>query len=284
MIKKVSILTHPRSTEAADLAHRSEHVLREAGVRVVRTQRARGQDRNLDSDTDILFAVGGDGTVLRAQRLGLKWQVPVFGIGAGRLGFLAEVTPSDLDDALDRIIRGDFAVERRSTLDVTHYRQENCLSKYTALNDAVLARGRNPRSLWVEVRVDGAILASYVTDGIIAATATGSTAYSLAAGGPVLAPDLPNILLTPIAAHLSFVQSVIVSDRSRIELSLVRSQDAQLAVDGQVDVPVLFGDRLLITGSPQAAQFIRLTPPNNFYSQLVARLQHNLARFDSSRK
>ena len=278
MLKRVALLTHPRSREAAELAQRLEAALRRGNVELLRTQRAQGRDRELPRGVDLLVAVGGDGTVLRAQRLAVPFGVPVLGVGAGRLGFLAEVTPDQLEGAMSRLLAGDYTVEHRRLLEVVHERDGATPGRFTALNDAVLARGRSPRSLWIQVKVDGAHLANYVADGIIAATATGSTAYSLAAGGPILAPDLPNIVLTPIAAHLSVVQSLILSPGARIELSLLRSQDAALAVDGQVDVTVAFGDRLIIGSSETSARFVRLTDASRFYTQLVSRLQHNLER------
>ena len=278
IVRRVAILVHPRSDEAYQLGNRTQRLLSQAGIAVDRTRRRRGEDASLSPDTDLLVAIGGDGTVLRAQRLAVPCHAPVLGVAAGRLGFLAEVAPRDLDAAIARVLKGEYSVEHRRLIEVTHIREGKSLGVHTALNDAVLSRGRTPRSLWIAVTVDGARVANYVADGIIAATATGSTAYSLAAGGPILAPDLPNILLTPIAAHLSFVQSLVLSERSHVELSLVRSQDAALSMDGQVDVQVAYGDRVVITSSVETARFVRLTPPSHFYSQLVARLQHNLAR------
>jgi len=253
-------------------------MLRAAGVQTQRTQRERGKDRSLPADVELLIAVGGDGTVLRAQRMAVPAGIPVLGIAGGRLGFLAEIAPPQLDDAIRRLLTGDYRIEHRGMLNVVHERDGRVHGDHSALNDAVLARGRSPRSLWISVSVDDAHLANYVADGIVAATATGSTAYSLAAGGPILAPELRNVILTPIAAHLSIVQSVILSPESRIELKLVRSQDASLTVDGQVDTTFSLGDRLLITTSDVQARFVRMTPMSQFYTQLVARLQHDLDR------
>lgn len=232
----------------------------------------------VDGDAGMVIAVGGDGTVLQAQRLAIPNRTPVLGVSVGRLGFLAEVLPADLESSLERIIDGDYRVEERSLLEVAHYRESEHLGTYNALNDVVLARGCSPSSLYISAKVDDASLAHYVADGIIAATATGSTAYSLAVGGPVLAPELPNILLTTIAAHLNFVQSIVLSSKSTIELSLLRSQEASLSVDGQVNASVEYGDRLVIESGKGSARFVRLQKPNHFYTQLVARLQHNLAR------
>jgi NAD+ kinase len=278
VIKRAALLTHPRGREAAELAGRIETAFRAAGVRVERTQRAHGKDRQLAPGVDLLVAVGGDGTVLRAQRMAVETRVPVLGVGAGRLGFLAEVTPEELDGAIACLLRGEYRIEHRRLLDVIHDRGDKRLATYAALNDAVLARGRSPRSLWISVSVDGAHMANHVADGLIAATATGSTAYSLAAGGPIVSPELAHIVLTPIAAHLSVVQSVIVPGESRVEMALVRSQDAALTVDGQVDVTVSYGDRVTVTNSETTAQFVRFTPPSQFYTELVPRLQHNLER------
>ncbi len=279
MFKRVDLLLHPRNREAPLLAQRIEKKLRSRGVEVGRTQREHGRDRKLGPSVDLLVAIGGDGTVLRAQRLAVERDVPVLGVGAGRLGFLAEIAPQDLDDGLERLVAGAYRIEERSLIEVLHERSGGQhVGTYTALNDAVLARGRSLRSLWIAVTVDGVHLANYVADGIIAATATGSTAYSLAAGGPILTPELRNIVLTPIAAHLSVVQSLILSGDAKIGLSLVRSQDAQFSVDGQLDVTVSYGDKLTVTMADTTAKFIRVSAPSRFYTELVARLQHDLDR------
>lgn len=277
-MRKVEVLTHPRSREAAEVAEKVEKTLRSAGVDTRRTHRQHGRDADLLPGTELLVAIGGDGTVLRAQRLAVRAEIPVLGVGAGRLGFLAETVPEDLDAALAQLLRGEFREELRSLIGFTHHRHSGQVESHTALNDVVLARGRNPRSLWIDVKVDGASMAHYVADGVIAATPTGSTAYALAAGGPILSPELPAIVLTPIAAHLSIVHSVVIAEGSCIELALLRPQDAALSVDGQVDLQVGYGDRLVITTSEQRARFLRLTPPNQFYAKLVPRLQHNLSR------
>ncbi len=277
-LSKVLIITRPRSREAAELADLAERTLRDAGVTVERSRRERGRDCPPTRGTDLLIAVGGDGTVLRGQRTAAQHQIPVLGVSAGRLGFLAETDRDELPEALRRLLQGDYREEERSLLNIEHHREGAQIERYTALNDAVLARGARPRSVWISVKVDGALLGHYVADGIIAATATGSTAYSLAAGGPILAPEMSNILLTPIAPHLSTVHSTVLPEGSLVELSLVRPQDAAVSVDGQLDVPVLYGERLLISTSPERARFIRLSPPSAFYSQLVPRLQHNTER------
>jgi NAD+ kinase len=278
VLKRVDLLVHPRNREAPALAQRIEKRLRAAGIQVGRTQRAHGKDRELDPSVDLLVAIGGDGTVLRAQRLATECRVPVLGVGAGRLGFLAEVAPHELDDALERLVSGEYRVEHRSLLAIRHEREGQRDGVYTALNDVVLARGRSLRSLWIAVSIDDTHLANYVADGIIVATATGSTAYSLAAGGPILAPELRSIVLTPIAAHLSVVQSLVLSGDARVSLSLVRSQEAQTSVDGQADIAVAYGDKLTVTTADETARFVRLTPPSQFYTELVPRLQHDLDR------
>lgn len=278
MSRTVALLSHPRSEEAKRLSGRISRVLAAGGVAVEPVRRERGVDGQLPPGSELVVAVGGDGTVIRAQRLAIAHELPVLGVGAGRLGFLAELTPEELDDALGRVIGGEYTVEHRGMLDVVLYRRDGASERHVALNDTVLARGRRPSSLWFSVAVDDTHLANYVADGVIAATATGSTAYSLAAGGPILAPELRDIVITPIAAHLSVVQSIILPAATRIELRLLRSHDASIAIDGQVDRTVALGDRLVVTASERTARFVRLTPPGQFYTELVARLQHNLDR------
>jgi len=276
VINRVLILSHPMSEDASQLANKAIQLLHSYGLEVQHILNIREIEPDSYDPPQLVIAIGGDGTVLRAQRLGLKHRIPVLGVAAGRLGFLAEVPPQMLEEALKKVVNGEYRIEHRHTIQISHMRDNSCIGRYIALNDAVLARGTKPRSLAITVFVDGVLLAKYVADGIIAATATGSTAYSLAAGGPILSPELSELLLTPIAAHLSFVRSIILPSTSDIDLTLARPQEALLSVDGLVDTPVEYGDHLLVTGSPETAQFIRLTPPRHFYSQLVAKLQYNL--------
>ncbi len=276
-MKHAAILTHPSSPEAPAVTRRLERLLGDAGVEVSHLA-CYDDGEEPPGSTDMVVAVGGDGTVLQAQRLAVPRELPVLGVAAGRLGFLAEIEPETLEESLGSVLEGRYRIERRCLVRVVQVRDGRDIGSYSALNDVVLARGRTPQSLWISVKIDGASLANYIADGVIAATATGSTAYSLAVGGPVLAPELPNILLTSIAAHLSFVQAIVLPAEARIELALLRAQESFLSVDGQVNVPVQYGDDLVVTSSDERAQFVRLGSPSRFYAQLVARLQYNLAR------
>lgn len=277
MIKSVSILTHQSHLEAPVIADRITEILGRSGVNAEVLGETE-HDGGLPGNPDMVIAVGGDGTVLHAQRLAVPREVPVLGVSAGRLGFLAEVLPPDLESALEHILAARYRIEQRHLIDVKLTRESGEAFRYSALNDIVLARGCMPNSLYVAAKVDGASLANYVADGIIAATATGSTAYSLAVGGPILAPELPDILLSTIAAHLSFVQSIVISPASQVELTLLRDQEASLSVDGRINTPIKYGDVMVVKSSSKHAQFVRLRDANHFYAQLVARLQHNLAR------
>lgn len=283
-MRRAALLVHPRNPAARDIRRIAERELRDAGVELECIAEDGSQDGPaLPDGADVLIAIGGDGTVLRAQRMAVPRGVPVLGVACGRLGFLAEVAPDDVEQRLAQLLNGAFRIERRALLSATLLRPGAEEERYYALNDAVLARGQVPRSLSLEVAVDGADTAHYVADGLIAATATGSTAYSLAAGGPILAPELRNLVLTPIAAHLSFVRSTILREDSVVEVRLAREQEAFLAVDGQVDVQVQIEHRVRIQIADVSALFVRFGPPSDFYRQLVPRLQHNLARLSTRR-
>lgn len=283
-MRKAALLVHPRNPSARDIRALTEHRLASAGVEVECIVEDGSRDGPaLPDGAEVVIAIGGDGTVLRAQRIAVPREVPVLGVACGRLGFLAEVPPAEVEQRLDDLLAEAFRIERRALLLASLVRPSGGAESFLALNDAVIARGQIPRSLSLEVAVDGAPTAHYVADGLIAATATGSTAYSLAAGGPILAPELRSVVITPIAAHLSFVRSTILPAESVVDVRLVREQEAFLAVDGQVDLPVGIDDRVQIRIADQVARFIRFGPPSDFYRQLVPRLQHNLARVSTQR-
>ncbi len=233
--------------------------------------------REVVPDHDLLVVLGGDGSMLRAGRLAAPHGVPVLGINLGRLGFLAEVQPGEWAEVLPRVLAGDFWLEERMLLRVEHYRSGWLLSGHDALNEAVVGRGALAPPARLRTLIDGYEFTTYVADGLILATPTGSTAYALAAGGPILPPDLKNILLIAIAPHLSLDRAVVLAQGATVEV--IPNTDAEhaalLSVDGQVRENLRDGDSVRVHMGASAARFARVRPPNYFYASLMARMNNN---------
>jgi NAD+ kinase len=192
---------------------------------------------------DMFLALGGDGTVLSVcRRLGER-QRPVLGIKFGHKGFLAEVLPDELEETGHRLAARHFMVSPRMRVEATLLRRGRSVERLVALNDVVVHSGPLARVIFLDVRVDHELVYSYDADGVILATPTGSTAYSLAAGGPIVAPDLAALVITPICAHTLAARSMVVSASSRVEVRVQsRERTAALTADGQVAAKVLNGD------------------------------------------
>jgi NAD+ kinase len=223
---------------------------------------------------DLLVAVGGDGTMLRVSHLCSPLNVPILGINMGRLGFLIQYSRTEWQIALEKLLKGEYWIENRMMIRAEHARAGESLGNWHALNEAVVCRTAAVRPVRFSVSVDGMQLTNYVADGLIAATPTGSTAYALAAGGPILPPELRNILVVPIAPHLSFDRSVVLSEGTSISITL-RSGDAVLSVDGQIPIGLVEGDVVEVRAGEYAAQFVRFGDPGYFYRNLTAHMNQN---------
>lgn len=298
----IGILYHPNKPESLTLSEEIEQFLHKHNH--IRTWResawAVGEaDFQLPDDISLLITLGGDGTLLRAARLGAAIGIPMLGVKMGRLGFLAEILPEDWQTPLLDVINGNYWIEERmmvrarverpmptkseagssksstDIVDKTNAGDEKfqLLCEYDALNDVVLSRGDLARIVRISVELDGGYLTKYTCDGLIVSTATGSTGYALAVGGPILPPELRNILVIPIAPHLSMDRSVVLSEGSEVRMRVYSDHDAMLTVDGQVVVTVEDGDHVVVTGAPHLARFIRLREPSYFYQSLMDKLK-----------
>ncbi|HVM70483.1 MAG TPA: NAD(+)/NADH kinase [Anaerolineales bacterium] len=227
-----------------------------------------------EGEFDLLIAVGGDGTMLRASHLCAPCNVPILGINVGRLGFLMQFGRDQWRSALEQLLKGDFWIENRMTIRAEHIRADESLGKWHALNEAVVCRTAAVRPVRLSASVDGMQLNNYVADGLIAATPTGSTAYALAAGGPILPPELRNILLVPIAPHLSFDRAVVLSEGSSVSITL-RGGDAVLSVDGQIPIGLAEGDLVDVCAGEYVAHFVRFGDRGYFYRNLTAHMNQN---------
>ncbi len=229
-----------------------------------------------NGEFDLLIAVGGDGTMLRAGHLCAPYGVPILGVNLGRLGFLIQVQQSEWHDMLERLFKGEAWIENRMMLRVEHIRAGEVIGAWQALNEAVVGRGQYLRPVKLAASADGHLLTTYIADGLIASTATGSTAYALAAGGPILPPELRNILIVPIAPHLSVDRAVVLAEGSSISID-VKSENAVLSVDGAIPTGLAEDDRVDIRAAEYTAQFVRFGDAGYFYRNLTAHMNQNPA-------
>ena len=229
-----------------------------------------------NGDFDLLIAVGGDGTMLRAGHLCAPCGLPILGINLGRLGFLIQVQQNEWHDMLDRLFNGEAWIENRMMLRVEHVRAGEVLGTWQALNEAVVGRGQYLRPVKLTASADGHMLTTYIADGLVVATPTGSTAYALAAGGPILPPELRNMLIVPIAPHLSVDRAVVLAEGSSISID-VRSENAVLSVDGAIPTGLAEDDRVDVHAAGYTAQFVRFGDAGYFYRNLTAHMNQNPA-------
>lgn len=224
---------------------------------------------------DVLIALGGDGTMLRAGHLCAQSRLPVLGINIGSFGFLTEVKEGEWNDALHKLLQGDYRLEDRLMLRAEHWRNEEIIQSWDALNEVLVGRGYEIRPVHLFVSVDGFPLTTYVADGLIAATPTGSTAYSLAVGGPILLPELHNFILIPVAPHFSVDRAIILSKDSRVRIIPHTRNDAVLSIDGQTPVPMLEGDYVDVFTGKNMVSFIRFQNPGYFFRHLARYMEKN---------
>jgi NAD+ kinase len=221
---------------------------------------------------DLLLTLGGDGTILRAARCVAPHNTPILGINLGRVGFLTEAEPETWRDVVSRALVGDYWLEERMMLRAVVLREGKVLGQAEALNDVVVGRGARARVVCLRTEVDGGELATYVADGLIVATPTGSTAYALAAGGPVLPPQLRNILLVPVAPHLSMDRPVVLAEGVTVRIVVTGGRPAVLTVDGKVEAEMESGDEVAVAAGSHVARFARVQEETYFYKTLVSRL------------
>ncbi len=269
----VGLLYHPRIAESQHLAAEMLEFLEGHSVsawigsgwdeQAVAEQAAR---------LDMLVTLGGDGSMLRAARMASPHGIPILGVNLGRLGFLAEVQPQEWPERLRQVLAGDYWVEERMMVHAECWRDQETLGSYEALNDVVISRGSLARVVRLPTYIDGGFLTTYIADGLIVSTATGSTAYALAAGGPIVPPELKNMLLIPLAPHLSLERAIVLSQGSMVRVKVHTDHTAILTVDGQTEVELADGDWVQVVASPRVGRFIRLQDRAYFYATLMQRL------------
>lgn len=276
-LHKIAILANPLIDDALVLADDVAAFLNAEGAEATAGSLYDADLRQAISSRqfDALIALGGDGTMLRAGHLCAPAGVPLLGINVGHFGFLVEVKRENWRDSLPNLLSGDFRHEERMMILARCSRQGHVDASFDVINDVVVARGQHVRPIEVEADLEGARIARYNADGLIAATATGSTAYALAAGGPILPPELRNILLMPVAPHLSVDRAVVLAEGASICITVRTEHEAVVSVDGQDPLAMVSGDCVQVTANEKSLHMIRFQDPGYFYRNLTAYMEHN---------
>lgn len=278
-LKHILVLSHPQLPESAQEAAKVAESLRAQGVDsahgLLYDTELRQQVK--DGKFDLVIALGGDGTMLRAGHLCAPNNIPILGINMGRFGFLTEISLSGWTELLPCLLKGEYWVEHRMMLRAEQWRAGELLGAWDVLNEIVVSRGHIVRPVHMTASVDGRFLSTYVADALIASTATGSTAYALAAGGPILPPTLRNILLVPVAPHLSIDRAIILSEGSSVSITVQTDHQAVLSPDGQLPIGLADGDRIDAFAGEHTACFIRFQDPGYFYRNLTPHMSNNPA-------
>ena len=274
-IKKVGILYHPKIETAPILAKELEDLLTARGISVWLCSAWEGEQAKAQaSGTELILTVGGDGTILRAAQVAFPEQVPIIGVNLGRLGFMTELSAEEARQKLPALLEGGGWVDERAMLEAElQPGGSEPPSVFYALNDVVVARGAAVRVVYVEAAVDGEVLTTYKGDGVIVATATGSTGYSLAAGGPILHPRSEEFLLLPVMPHLSPAYPMVLPATAMVSLRLATTHQATLGIDGHINLPLASGAVITIKHSSRVGRFLRSRPETSFYALLEQKLE-----------
>lgn len=221
-------------------------------------------------DCDMLLSIGGDGTILSTFRQIAQFEIPIFGIHIGGLGFLSETNQDNFKESLNSIISGNYVTERRMALKL-NINNNPSLSHYS-LNDIVIDNGNSPRTLQLHVYVSNHFLNTYISDGIIFCTPTGSTAYSLSAGGTIITPNMNVIGVTPVCPHSLSARPIILSDKENIKIQFSEENvGMSVSVDGQIHIPIDYTHQIFIERSIHDALLVRL-PTNDYYATLRTKM------------
>jgi NAD+ kinase len=270
-VKRIGILYHPKIQKSEQFAQSLVELFKSKGINCwVHSSWDEEKAKQMLGNTDLMVSVGGDGTILRVSRIVFPNEIPIVGVNLGNLGFMTELEAGDASDKLLRIVNGEGWVEERAMLQV------NIASSYKsfyALNDVVVGRGKFMRLINIDVSIDGENFTTYRADAVLIATATGSTAYSLAANGPIMYPESKDMILKAICPHLSMDKSLIINTKSKISLLVTMTHEAVLSMDGQIEEQLTSGDTITITVSPNVTRFLHLKSPSMFYSTLVSKLK-----------
>ena len=268
------MLANPQIPMAVELAKTiAQHLEGEAFSGPLNDDQVR--DQITQEPVDLCIALGGDGTMLRVGHLCAPLKIPILGINLGRFGFLTEVRKQDWEQALGKVAAGDYWLEERMMLRADHLRADKTLGSWEVLNECFIGRGELVRPVDLVTEIDERYLTTYIADGLIVATPTGSTAYALAAGGPILPPELRNVVIVPVAPHLSVDRAIVLHEGSSVRVEVRTDYQAILSVDGGEPVVLHDRDRVEVRAADNVVHFARLQDPGYFYRNLTSRMHQN---------
>jgi len=287
-LQHIGILAHPLRPQTAPVAEAIAAYLRARGINTWVHTRWEESDVEAQVQTaELVVAIGGDGAMLRAGRVCAPFRVPVLGVNMGQLGFLTEVSgPATWEEPLDGVLNGNYWVEERMMIQAEMLRNGDVLAVGDALNDVVISRATASRTIWLETYIDKDWTTTYHADALVIATATGSTAYALACGGPILPPELRNILIVPVAPHLSMERPIVLSEGATVDVITAPDNTTEivLAIDGVNMGMMQPEDRLRIQASQHISRFVRLRERNYFYRSLLDRLEPRISVRDAPKQ
>ncbi len=282
-MRNISITTNFRIPEKADVAKEAAKKLLAYGAELILPTYAKGiieegekvrfaAPERIYDDLDLIVVVGGDGTVLEAARRAAPRGIPILGINKGRLGYMTSLEVDELD-LLENVMKGEYYFDNRSMLDIELLHNGKPLYVSRALNDAVVSNGSIAKIIDMQLKADDRVVGTYRADGLIVTTPSGSTAYSLAAGGPVMAPNVSAICVTPICPHSFRDRPIVFSDKSIIEIKNIceREPYLYLSIDGRINIRIMKNQTVRISKSERTANLIRVKD-HNFYSELYNKL------------
>ncbi len=275
-MKRVGILYHPLNEAAYPLAKELEGFLDAKGVSTWLCSAWKGEEARAQvNNTDLILTIGGDGTILRAAQVVVPAQIPITGVNLGKLGFMTELEADEVKAKLSALLAGKGWLDERAMLEAELLTSDKePLRVFHALNDVVAARGEVARLVYVDASINGKPLTSYGADGVIAATATGSTGYSMAAGGPILHPQTEEFLLLPILPHLSSAYTLVLPPTAVVKLRISTTHKATLSIDGHINLPLPSGATITVKHSSNKIRFLRIHP-EDFYNSLEQKLKGN---------
>ncbi|HVB04749.1 MAG TPA: NAD(+)/NADH kinase [Acidimicrobiales bacterium] len=272
--KRIALVMHPDRPRARELAAAAREWWESRGHLVIEDASLGGPDPRLgEKDLDLVVSLGGDGTMLRTMHVAAARGVPVLGVNLGSLGYLTQVEPGRVEAVFERLVLGDYEIEERMTLDVS-FTGEAGDQQFIALNDAVVEKDAQGHTIRLQLRIGGADFLTYVADGFLVSTPSGSTAYNLSLRGPIVSPRLDAIVLTPISPHMLFDRSLVLEKSEQVEIEMIGERTGVLVVDGLTTIPVVPGDRVRVRAGSRPARVIAFDG-GDFYG--VLRSKFNLA-------
>ncbi len=268
--RRIALVVHPRRERAYELAAEARKWWESRGHVVIEDASIGGPDPQIVAErVDLVVSLGGDGTMLRTAHLARAHGIPVLGVNLGALGYLTQVEPARLEQAFERLERGEYEIDERMTLDVV-FEGAAGTRELVALNDAVLEKESQGHTIRLQLRIGGQDFLTYVADGFLVSTPSGSTAYNLSLRGPIVSPRLNAIVLTPISPHMLFDRSLVLERDEQVELEVLGERTGVLVVDGMTNIPLVPGDRVSVRAGARPARVVSFGS-GDFYGVLRAK-------------